>query len=329
MKHQHIPLNHQQLCPNLTFYDLYPPATDMLAEVSQSLCAPNPSLHPKYFYDEAGSTLFDRITRTPEYYPTRTETSLLTDYAEEIRARLNQPQTIAEPGAGSCEKVRLLLDAWQPRHYMPLEISRECLLGASHQLAHDFPDVHISAVCADYCQAMAMPQALAEPGRVVFFPGSTIGNFEPAARADFLKGLRTLAGPGGALLIGADLQKPDARLNAAYNDAEGLTAAFNLNALHHLNRELGCQFDTNNVQHVAFYNAARQRIEMHLECLGDQHIQLGERTLTLKSGTRIHTENSYKFTVEGFSAELVAAGLTPLSCWTDPQNLFSLHLAQV
>lgn len=328
MKHQQTPLNHQQLCPNLTFYDLYPPATDMLAEVSQSLSAPGPSLHPKYFYDEAGSALFDRITRTPEYYPTRTETSLLTGYAEEIQARLNQPQTIAEPGAGSCEKVRLLLDAWQPRHYMPLEISRECLLGASRQLAQDFPDVHISAVCADYCQAMAMPQALAQPGRVVFFPGSTIGNFEPAARSEFLKGLRKLAGPGGALLIGADLQKADTQLNAAYNDALGLTAAFNLNALHHLNRELNCQFDTDNMRHVAFYNRAQQRIEMHLECLCDQDIQLGERSLTLKSGTRIHTENSYKFTVESFSAELVAAGFTPLSCWTDPQSLFSLHLAQ-
>ena len=328
MKHQHAPLNHQQLCPNLTFYALYPPATDMLAQVSQSLSAPNPSLHPKYFYDETGSALFDRITRTPEYHPTRTETGLLTGYAEEIRAPLNQPQTIAEPGAGSCEKVRLLLDAWQPRHYMPLEISRECLLGASRQLAGDFPSVHISAVCADYCQAMSMPDALAQPGRVVFFPGSTIGNFEPAARADFLKGLRKLAGPGGALLIGTDLQKADTQLNAAYNDAQGLTAAFNLNALHHLNRELNCQFDTDNMRHVAFYNRAQQRIEMHLECLCDQDIQLGERNLTLKSGTRIHTENSYKFTVESFSAELVAAGFTPLSCWTDPQSLFSLHLAQ-
>jgi len=328
MTQQKMPLNQQQLRPNLTFYDLYPPTTDMLAEVSQSLSAASPSLHPKYFYDETGSALFDRITRTPEYYPTRTETELLTGYAEEIRARLGRPQAIAEPGAGSCEKVRLLLDAWQPHHYMPLEISRECLLDASQQLAGDFPGVHISAVCADYCQTMAMPQALAQSGQVVFFPGSTIGNFEPSARANFLKGLRKLAGPGGALLIGADLQKADTQLNAAYNDAEGFTAAFNLNALHHLNRELDCQFDTDNMRHVAFYNREQQRIEMHLECLSDQHIQLGERSLTLNSGTRIHTENSYKFTVTSFSAELVAAGFTPLNCWTDPQNLFSLHLAQ-
>ena len=328
MKHQQTPLNQQQLRPNLTFYDLYPPTKDMLAEVSQSLSGANPSLHPKYFYDETGSALFDRITRTPEYYPTRTETGLLTDYAEEIHARLGQPQIIAEPGAGSCEKVRLLLDAWQPRHYMPVEISRECLLDASRQLAGDFPNVHISAVCADYCQTIAMPDALTQSGQVVFFPGSTIGNFEPSARADFLKGLHNLAGAGGALLIGADLQKANTQLNAAYNDAEGLTAAFNLNALHHLNRKLDCQFDTANMRHVAFYNSDHQRIEMHLECLCDQHIQLGERSLILNSGTRIHTENSYKFTEQSFSAELIAAGFKPLNCWTDPQNLFSLHLAQ-
>ena len=318
----------QQLGPNLTFYDLHPPAADMLAEVRQSLGAPQPSLHPKFFYDETGSALFDRITRTPEYYPTRTEAALLSDYAEEIRARLAGPHTIAEPGAGSCEKIRLLLDAWQPQHYMPLEISRECLLDASRRLADDFPQLHITAVCADYCQAMTLPDTLVRPGRVVFFPGSTIGNFEPQDRTAFLQGLHRLAGPGGALLIGADLQKDSHRLNAAYNDEQGHTAAFNLNALQHLNRELDCGFNTDGMRHLAFYNPARERIEMHLECLCDQHIRLGETALTLQAGTRIHTENSYKFTVEGFSAELARAGFTPLGCWTDPDQLFSLHLAK-
>tara|TARA_B100000676_G_scaffold251596_1_gene256664 strand:+ start:3939 stop:4907 length:969 start_codon:yes stop_codon:yes gene_type:complete len=322
-------VNQQQLGPNLTFFDLHPPTTDMLAEVSQSLRSPTPTLHPKFFYDETGSALFDQITRTPEYYPTRTEATLLRSYADEIHTRLGRAHTIAEPGAGSCEKVRVLLDAWQPEHYMPLEISRECLLDASRRLAGDFPRVQISAVCADYCQAMAMPEGLQQPGRMVFFPGSTIGNFEPVQRATFLQGLRELAGPGGALLIGADLQKPPQQLHAAYNDAQGLTAAFNLNALHHLNRELDCGFDTDNMRHLAFYNRAQSRIEMHLECLEDQNIRLGEHTLTLPAGTRIHTENSYKFTVEGFCAELVAAGFTPSACWTDPASLFSLHLASV
>jgi dimethylhistidine N-methyltransferase len=174
---------------------------------------------------------------------------------------------------------------------------------------------------------MAMPKGLQQPGRLVFFPGSTIGNFEPAQRATFLRGLRALAGPGGSLLIGADLQKPPEQLHAAYNDAQGLTAAFNLNALHHLNRELDCGFDTDTMRHLAFYNSTQSRIEMHLECLQDQHIRLGDNTLTLAAGTRIHTENSYKFTVEGFSAELVDAGFTPSACWTDSDSLFSLHLA--
>ncbi|MDX1805099.1 MAG: L-histidine N(alpha)-methyltransferase [Alcanivorax sp.] len=329
MKQSQPEIHQQQLGPNLTFYDMQPPMTDMLTEVRASLTSTPPSLHPKYFYDETGSTLFDRITRTAEYYPTRTETGLLNRYAEEIYQRLGKPQTIAEPGAGSCEKVRLLLEAWSPAHYMPLEISRQCLLDASHKLASQFPAMQISAICADYCQAMTIPDSLAPAGRVVFFPGSTIGNFEPTERLGFLQGLRQLAGPGGALLIGADLQKDPARLNAAYNDRAGHTAAFNLNALHHLNRELDCGFDPAAFHHLAFYNTEQQRIEMHLECLRDQHIRLGDRQLTISAGTRIHTENSYKFSVEDFSALLTRAGFRPAGSWVDDDNLFSLHLAIV
>ena len=324
---QAMPVKEQQLGPNLTFYDLHPPATDMLAEVRQSLTAPRPHLHPKYFYDDTGSRLFDAITATEEYYPTRTEAALLEQFSGAIQHQLGPTVTIAEPGAGSCQKVRLLLERWSPERYMPLEISRDCLLTATRQLSRDFPKVQISAVCADYCQALSLPGDSQHGGQVVFFPGSTIGNFEPAERQQFLRGLHNLAGPGGALLIGADLQKDHSRLNAAYNDAQGLTAAFNLNALHHLNQALDCHFDVDNMRHVAFYNDTAQRIEMHLECLKDQQLQLGDTLLTLKSGTRIHTENSYKFTVEGFSRELVDAGFTPRGCWTDPDNLFSLHLA--
>ncbi|KGD65401.1 hypothetical protein Y5S_01294 [Alcanivorax nanhaiticus] len=324
---QAMPVNEQQLGPNLTFYDLHPPATDMLAEVTQSLSAARPHLHPKYFYDETGSRLFDAITTTEEYYPTRTEAGLLEQYSGDIQRQLGATGTIAEPGAGSCQKVRLLLERWAPDRYMPLEISRDCLLQSTRELSLAFPDIQISAVCADYCQALSLPSDSLPGGRVVFFPGSTIGNFDPEERRQFLRGLHHLAGPGGALLIGADLQKDSARLNAAYNDAQGLTAAFNLNALHHLNRALNCDFDVANMRHVAFYNPEAQRIEMHLECLKDQQLKLGECQLTLKSGTRIHTENSYKFSVESFTRELMEAGFTPRGCWTDPDNLFSLHLA--
>ncbi|MFP1679439.1 L-histidine N(alpha)-methyltransferase [Alloalcanivorax sp. C16-2] len=318
----------QQLLPNLTFLDLRPPVTDAAREVAASLSAPSPSLDPKYFYDQRGSALFDAITRTPEYYPTRTEAALLTEHADAMAAQLPGELVIAEPGAGGCDKARLLLDRWRPSGYMPLEISRECLLDATRALAPRHPSVHFTAVCADYSQALSFPADDQGRPRLVFFPGSTIGNFEPVARADFLAGLRRLAGDDGFLLIGADLQKDPGRLNAAYNDAEGHTAAFNRNALHHLNRRLDCGFEPDAFEHLAFYNETAQRIEMHLECLRDQTVSVAGRRIALPTGTRIHTESSYKFTVEGFSRELVEAGFAPLSSWVDDEELFSIHLAR-
>ena len=322
----------QQLLPNLTFLDLRPPVADAAREVAASLSAARPTLDPKYFYDERGSSLFDAITRTPEYYPTRTEAALLREHAAGMAAQLGDDLVIAEPGAGGCEKVRILLDQWRPYGYMPLEISRECLLDASRALAGEYPGMRFDAVCADYSQALDFPADL--PGypsgvpRLVFFPGSTIGNFEPAARADFLAGLRRLAGDDGYLLIGADLQKDPARLNAAYNDSAGHTAAFNLNALAHLNARLECGFDVAAFEHRAFYNEALGRIEMHLECKKAQTIQVNGDTIELAPGSRIHTENSYKFTVETFTRELSDAGFAPLSSWVDDEGLFSIHLAR-
>ncbi|UWN48800.1 Histidine N-alpha-methyltransferase [Alcanivorax sp. ALC70] len=318
----------QRLLPNLTFLDLRPPMTDAAREVAASLSAPSPTLDPKYFYDERGSALFDAITRTPEYYPTRTEAALLAEHADAMASELPGDLVIAEPGAGGCDKVRLLLDRWRPSGYMPLEISRQCLLDATRELAPRYPSVRFSAVCADYSQALSFPADDLGPARLVFFPGSTIGNFEPAARADFLTGLRRLAGDHGYLLIGADLHKDPARLNAAYNDAQGHTAAFNRNALHHLNRRLNCGFEPDAFEHRAFYNESARRIEMHLECRRDQTISVADQRIQLPAGTRIHTENSYKFTVEGFSRELVDAGFAPLSSWVDDQGLFSIHLAR-
>ena len=322
----------QQLLPNLTFLDLQPPVADAAREVAASLSAARPTLDPKYFYDERGSSLFDAITRTPEYYPTRTEAALLREHAADMAAQLTGDLMIAEPGAGGCDKARILLDQWRPYGYMPLEISRQCLLDASRALAGEYPSVRFDAVCADYSQALDFPADL--PGypqgipRLVFFPGSTIGNFEPTARADFLAGLRRLAGDDGYLLIGADLQKDPARLNAAYNDSAGHTAAFNLNALRHLNERLDCGFDVDAFTHHAFYNTELGRIEMHLECNKAHRIQVDGRAIEMASGSRIHTENSYKFTVESFTRELVQAGFAPLSSWVDAEGLFSIHLAR-
>lgn len=318
----------QRLLPNLTFLDLYPPMADAAREVAASLSAPQPTLDPKYFYDERGSALFDAITRTPEYYPTRTEAALLRDNAAAMAAELERDLVIAEPGAGTCDKVRILLDRWQPSGYMPLEISRECLLDATRGLAPRYPDVDFNAVCADYSQALSFPADDDGRPRLVFFPGSTIGNFEPAARGDFLAGLRNLAGDDGYLLIGADLQKDTDRLTAAYNDAAGHTAAFNLNALRHLNDRLDCGFELDAFEHRAFYNDTEQRIEMHLECRRPQRVTVDGRRIDLPAGIRIHTENSYKFTVEGLSRELVDAGFAPVSSWVDDEGLFSIHLAR-
>lgn len=318
----------QRLLPNLTFLDLFPPTADTAREVAASLAAPTPTLDPKYFYDERGSQLFEAITRTPEYYPTRTEEALLRDHADAMAAELSPDLVIAEPGAGGCDKVRILLDHWHPSGYMPLEISRACLLDATHRLAPCYPEVHFNAVCADYSQALAFPGDDQGRPRLVFFPGSTIGNFEPEACGRFLSGLRRLAGDNGYLLIGADLQKDPARLNAAYNDRAGHTAAFNLNALHHLNGRLQCGFDTDAFEHHAFYNETLRRIEMHLECRRPQTITVDGQRIRLAAGTRIHTENSYKFTVESFSRQLVEAGFSPLSSWVDDDGLFSIHLAR-
>ncbi|WP_101676334.1 L-histidine N(alpha)-methyltransferase [Alloalcanivorax mobilis] len=318
----------QQLLPNLTFLDLFPPAADTAREVAASLSAPRPTLDPKYFYDERGSELFDAITRTPEYYPTRTEAALLRDNAAAMAAELGPDLVIVEPGAGGCDKVRILLDRWHPSGYMPLEISRECLLDATHRLAPRYPDVHFNAVCADYSQALAFPGDDQGRARLVFFPGSTIGNFEPAARERFLTGLRGLAGDNGYLLIGADLQKDPILLNAAYNDSAGHTAAFNLNALQHLNERLQCGFEIDAFDHQAFYNEDLCRVEMHLRCHRAQTLNVAGQRIELAAGTRIHTENSYKFTVESFSRDLLTAGFAPVSSWVDDDNLFSIHLAR-
>lgn len=317
----------EHILPNLRFYDYQPHGGDLAAEVLAGLRRPQPVLHPRFLYDDRGSELFEQITRLPEYYPTRTETALLERHAPEM-AETAAASVVTEPGAGNCEKARLLLRHWRPRGYMALEISRGQLLSACRELALDYPELAVSAVCADYTGALELPAEPAPP-RLVFFPGSTIGNFEPAERLAFLRRLAHMAGPGGGLLIGADLHKDSAILNAAYNDSAGITAQFNLNMLAHLNDRLDAGFQPHAFRHDAFYNAQHQRIEMHLRCERDQTVHIAGETVRIPAGTSLHTENSYKFTLDGFRERLGQAGLDPLYCWTDRDNLFSLHLARV
>jgi len=284
------------------------------------------SISPKFFYDAAGSQLFDRICELPEYYPTRTELRILGECAGEIAEQIGPGAEIVEFGAGSLTKVRLLLDALDaPRRYLPIDISGEHLQAAAGRLKADYPELVVQPIAADYTMPLVLPAPMPGAGkRVGFFPGSTIGNFEPEEALAFLQ-LAARMLRGGGLLIGVDLVKDPARLHAAYNDAQGVTAAFNLNLLRRANAELDADFDLDGFAHSAFYNAPRQRIEMHLVSRRDQAVSLHGERFGFEEGETIHTEYSHKFTVDGLRALAVKAGFRPLAVWTDPERLFSVH----
>lgn len=280
---------------------------------------------PKFFYDWRGSELFDRICEQPEYYPTRTEEAILDAAAEEIAAAIGPQAALIELGSGASRKVRLLLEALRPSCYLGVDISRDFLLDSTHRLAEDYPWLEVHAACADFTRPLPMPEAVPARHPVAFFPGSSIGNFTPEAAQDFLLGLHSLLPPGGGLLIGVDLIKDRARLDAAYNDAAGLTAAFNLNLLRRLRDEFGATLDPGAFTHQAYYNADEARIEMHLVSDTDQTIGLAGDTFAFARGESLHTENSYKYSVEGFQALAGRAGFEPRGLWRDADSLFSLH----
>lgn len=314
--------------PHLQFTDREPRAADFRAEALAGLSQPQKRLPPKFFYDQRGSGLFEAICETPEYYPTRTETALLKRHAAEIAAAIGRDCVLIEPGSGNSQKVRLLLGELRPALYLPLDISGQHLLHAARSLAHDHPRLAIHAVCMDYSLGLdGLDPALFPAGRkrVVFFPGSTIGNFEPDEALSFLRETARLAGPQGGLLIGVDLKKDPERLHRAYNDAQGITREFNLNLLRRINLELGADFDVGRFRHYAFYHPRRGRIEMHLVSQGVQVARLAGHTLRFAEGESIHTENSYKYTVEEFRALAGEAGWRAVACWRDGENLFSVQ----
>ncbi len=297
-------------------------ARDLLAGLSNM---PR-SISPKYFYDAPGSVLFDRICELPEYYPTRVELDLLSAHAGQIAQYMGPRAEVVEFGAGSLRKIRLLLDAMdQPERYLPIDISGEHLDTAAQVLRRDYPSLHVQPLVADYTRHLLLPAPREGAGRRVgFFPGSTIGNFTPAEALHFLQMVGQVL-RGGALLLGADLVKDPTVLHAAYNDTQGVTAAFNLNLLARANRELGGDFDLTQFAHSAFYNAPLQRIEMHLMSRRRQQVHLCGRCFEFAQGETLHTENSCKFTIQSMQALARQAGFTPGPVWTDPQKLFSLH----
>lgn len=284
------------------------------------------AISPKYFYDAPGSALFDQICELPEYYPTRTEASLLHTHAEEMADWAGRDAEIVEFGAGSLHKVRTLLNAFkQPARYVPIDISGEHLCKASERLRADYPTLDVRPVMGDYTCGITLPVPLVGSGkRIGFFPGSTIGNFLPHEALQFLRdSARALA--GGALVLGADLVKAPSLLHAAYNDAAGVTAKFNLNLLARANRELNAGFKLDQCAHYAFYNAPHQRIEMHLVNLVKQTVQLRDREVAWMEGNSLRTEYSHKFTLEGIRDLAVRAGFQLRKSWTDTDRLFSIH----
>ncbi|MFZ2236515.1 MAG: L-histidine N(alpha)-methyltransferase [Dokdonella sp.] len=284
------------------------------------------SISPKYFYDERGSRLFDRICELPEYYPTRTEFSILEDNAADIAAQIGPRAEIIEFGAGSLTKVRVLLDALdQPLRFLPIDISGDHLESAAEDLRVDFPHIDVEPIAGDYTRKLDLPDRVANVGkRVGFFPGSTLGNFKPDEALGFLTRAASLL-HGGGLLLGVDLVKSPKRLHAAYNDAEGVTAQFNLNLLWRANRELGADFNLDAFEHYAFYNAPLQRIEMHLVSRRAQTVTIGDEQFLFGDGETLHTESSYKFTIEGLSRLATQAGFGEGICWTDSKRLFSVN----
>lgn len=286
-------------------------------------------LSAKFFYDERGSALFEQICELPEYYPTRTELALLTEHAPALADAFGPGVQLIEFGAGALAKIRLLLGAlaW-PEGFTAIDISGEHLREAAETLAGDFPGIGITAICADYTRSIDLPEPLASSAarRVGFFPGSTIGNFTPEAAQHFLRVVRPIFEPRGLFLIGVDLRKDRKTLEAAYNDSAGVTAAFNLNILARINRELDGDFDLGAFRHKAIWNAAAGRVEMHLESLRDQTVRVSGQSFRLCAGETIHTENSYKYSIAEFQTLAARAGWVSLRTITDDKGLFSLHL---
>lgn len=305
------------------------PHLALRAEVLAGLMRDPPSLPCKLFYDEAGSRLFERITRLPEYYQTRTELSILQSRSAELAETLGPNVALIEYGSGSSTKTRRLLEALDVAAYVPIDISRWSLANAAAKLRADFPRLHVHPVTADYTQPLRLPAELNGRQRVGFFPGGTIGNFTPAEAVAFLARLARTLGRDGRLIIGVDLKKDPAILHAAYNDAAGVTAQFNLNMLRRLNCELGASFDLSAWRHYAFYEPTLGRIQMHLISMRQQVVDVAGRRFAFEEGQGIHTENSYKYTPAEFAALASEGGFDLERAWMDDRRFFGVWLLRL
>lgn len=325
-------MKHQSHSAGFEFLDLASFDRDEEAEILEGLRQRPKRIHPKFLYDQEGSEIFEQITLLDDYYLTRAETWILNRYSQEIAKRVGPNALILELGAGSGTKTRILLHTIpDPLVYIPVDISKNFLMESSRSLSKDFPELQILPIAADYLKSFFIPHRLLREAsrRVAFFPGSTFGNFEPKEAADFLKTVAAQIGNGGLLLMGVDLAKDAATLERAYNDSQGVTAAFNLNLLKRMNREFKANFNLNSFAHKALYNRTEKRIEMYLFSLKDQLVRFGNTTLAFKRGETIHTENSYKFEGKSFEYFIDQVGFSQLQRWTDPEEMFAVYLLEV
>jgi dimethylhistidine N-methyltransferase len=298
------------------------------ADVLAGLAAPIPAVPARWLYDRRGSELFEEITRLPEYYPTRTETALLERHSGEIAAMLGKGEAMVEFGSGSSAKTPILLRAVHPAFYVPIDISGDFLRDSADALRAEFPDLPIHPVEADFMRRLDLPGEIADAPKLGFFPGSTIGNFVPRTAVDLLRAMKETLDDGARLVIGMDRTKDADVLLSAYDDAAGVTAAFNLNLLHRINAELGGDIPVDAFRHRAIWNDAMSRIEMHLEALRDVRFSIGGQDFAFAAGATIHTENSHKYGHRDSRLLLRAAGWGVVHDWTDEREWFSIILAE-
>jgi dimethylhistidine N-methyltransferase len=315
----------------ISLHDLSPGQTGSLQEVLRGLSSPQKELPCKLLYDEAGSQLFEQITDLDEYYPTRTEQRIMRLSAAEMAAEVGSDCLVIEYGSGSSQKTRILLDHIQhPSGYVPIDISRELLMQSAAAISEAYPGLRVMPVCGDYTATLDLPAKLPKSRRrLAYYPGSTIGNFVPEDARRFLASIADVCGAGGGLLIGVDMKKDPLMLHRAYNDALGITAAFNLNILARLNREFGADFAVEKFRHYAFYNPVFARVEMHLVSLAEQVVRLGGATIHFDRGESIWTEASYKYNPQEFAALAARAGWRVQRVWTDDRGLFSVQYLEV
>jgi dimethylhistidine N-methyltransferase len=301
--------------------------TSELAEIVDGLKQPEKMISPKYFYDERGSQLFDAITHLPEYYPTETEFAILHDNVDELADLVGEQASLIEYGSGSSRKTRVLLEHLHDlAAYVPVDISEDHLIASAAKIRSEFPELEVLPVVADFTRPFALPNPATMPLRnIVYFPGSTIGNFTHEAAQDLLDVMYDEAGDDGAMLIGVDLQKDPEIIERAYNDSEGVTAEFNLNMLEHLNREFGFDFDVESYSHRAEYDQDEGRMVIELVSEKDQVVTNGDEAIAIADGEAILTEYSHKYTLDGFASMAEAAGFEVAKVWTDAQRLFSVQ----